>query len=845
MSSNKKHKNSKIETFSPSELLHQANQVLETGRFRDAIECFKALLKIQNIPEYQLGLAAAYAGRAKELYAKGMIKESIAIWDNRHQFCPQAPIDLDNAKILLQHGYVIKALQLFYKHKSQLNPQQINNFHTQLAVVYLSGVNEIATELPPDDPILTHSTAIKTALEAYCQDNDTVANSALATIPFRSPYRDLVQIIKALLKFNEDRNVTTTLLKKIPSDSPFLPVLKAVELAIASESEFNTAADGNIKVSTFEFAATLRGWSTNRIQLWQEIKSLGNKITIPVIEKFMYKYESLFGKEWVRQKSLRLFTNDSSKNVGSPIFAKNKLTALEKSLLSAWDANLKKDSPFMVITAWNKVIDNLRDGSKLIPGSNDSLRIALIQRKVEKELNLLNRDDSFFSFATEFSDLSEEGKAMLEESLTLDPEDLPTYVRLITYYRNNKNLKDARRLLNIALERWPDEPSLLMEAMDIAKSSGSFKKATMFAKRLLEQDSINSRVKDSLLDLHLSHFHKQVSNGSFTLAKKELAIAETCARDERAHLKLEVASKFLVLKQQWTDGITALQEFLKSSNPDPNKNIHLSKQFAIILEAMYMEIAIEDLIKILALPKIVSTNVQDFLLFLRLLRELLDQNSKTPTTFILERFIPAIKHAKDLKLSQEDCEILCATLQRCNLKGLHRLHAGAALERWPGLPIFEWHYFTSKYGNSNKVPDVAEVERLETAEARALEIGDTRVANKIRQFLDDLPLNSSTFFDPKPDDLNEANLLNEMQKALKEIGIEGLIEKLKQDPIMEEQINQLESALGPEKLHEAIKLIFSGKDPNDDESSWLQDLFFANKPKKPRKTPRPRGRWVF
>ncbi len=63
-------------------------------------------MKIEDRPEWLLELAAAYAGRARELAAKGMPKEAIILWENRALVAPQLPPELDYCALLLRQGKV-------------------------------------------------------------------------------------------------------------------------------------------------------------------------------------------------------------------------------------------------------------------------------------------------------------------------------------------------------------------------------------------------------------------------------------------------------------------------------------------------------------------------------------------------------------------------------------------------------------------------------------------------------------------------------------------------------------------------------------------------------------------
>lgn len=829
-----KRKNAKTDAPSTSELVNQANQLLETGRFRDAIEKFKSLIKLQALPEYQVGLAAAYAGRARELSAKGMNKEAIAIWNNRQQFCPQAPLESEHVNILLRHGQIENVLQLLQRNKAQLDTKQLGLIQAQIAAKYLFNTEQIAKYLPAADPIIVHGIAAKNALIAYCNNDDTAVETALAAIPFRSPYRDFVPIIKALLKLNEDRNATEVLLKRIPIESPFMPLVQAITLATLPESAFYSVL-WHLQPKISEFAATLRGWSAMRIKLWQELQTLGEKPTVAGLEKFLHKHVQLLGADWVRRQGLRLLIEGFPRSLlRSPIFINDKVTPLEKSIVAAWCAEGMK-SAMPLLHAWQQVIAILRT-SNPAPDSDDGLNIALIQRQIEQKLDLLNQqpeDDFFFHYLkNQLPDLVAEGRKLLEESLLFDPNDLPTYVRLITHYRTNKQLKDTRRLLNTALERWPNEPALLVEAIELSTTSGAFKKATGFARRLLELDPINNRARESLLESHLAHFRKQVRNGSFALAEKELTATEIYIRDKRTQLKFNIARSFLTLKRAYAEGIASFKELLNNANTSSN----LAQQLALIVEAKRMGVQVTELMQTLALALPQQLDIHDFLLFLRLLREALEQKDKLPEG-ILDYFTPAIKRAKDLQLPQEDCELLCSTLHKCGLNKLYRLHAGAALARWPGLPIFELHYFEAKYSHTPYKATSEEVQRLESAEQRAWETGDARLANRINKILDRVKMLTAHRHESSPFD-SEAipNFDNpRFEQIFQERGIDGLLEEMQKDPEKSKILKDMEQIMDQQSIRRMLEMILAGVDREEGLNELLPQLLPRKKSRKPSK----------
>ena len=72
---------------SPEERERRARAFLENGRFRDAIEEFKALLSRDPREEWKEGLARSYADHAEALAGKGMVEEALVVWQNRSRIC--------------------------------------------------------------------------------------------------------------------------------------------------------------------------------------------------------------------------------------------------------------------------------------------------------------------------------------------------------------------------------------------------------------------------------------------------------------------------------------------------------------------------------------------------------------------------------------------------------------------------------------------------------------------------------------------------------------------------------------------------------------------------------------
>ena len=60
----------------------QAGEALRAGRFKEAVELYKQLLRQEARPEWRDALADAYIGRARALSAKGLFKEAEVVLGN-------------------------------------------------------------------------------------------------------------------------------------------------------------------------------------------------------------------------------------------------------------------------------------------------------------------------------------------------------------------------------------------------------------------------------------------------------------------------------------------------------------------------------------------------------------------------------------------------------------------------------------------------------------------------------------------------------------------------------------------------------------------------------------------
>ncbi len=711
--------------IAPEDLLRLANEALLAGKHRDAIAQFKTLAKTDADPSRcEQGLIDAYRGRALELQAKGMDREALTIWENRSQVRPGLAPDPLHLALLFRLGRIAPALAGYQQLVEVGAPDELGVLRTQFAALYLA-TSDGLDALPPDDPVRRDGPAARAALAAYCEGQDDAATQALRAISFRSPYRDFATILKALLALAADPAAADTLLGRVTADSPFEPLAAAARLARLPEPAFLEAL-GHAGAQSRAFALTLRGWSPERVRLWQELSGAALAKDPLQMIGVLQRLRGRLGLPWVRRKMRTLLLSRLPPKPPPAVFAA--FLEIDWYLITALGTEEHGDA-WATVNAWRTVCGAIRGPNEAWPksGSDDALRIALLQRRLAMELKLL----------ADFVALEVEEE--LEHSLELDPEYLPGYLLLIQQYRGDGRLKEARRILAMAQKHWPEDTDLLNEALDVALAGDAFKKAAGLARQILLRDPINRRVRHSLWQAHVAHARKQWKKERPDLALKELEQALAWA-DAPAHRTRTELLQALFAFEAGTLEATALAAASEHAGPGA------VGRFMLALEAEALGSMPRDVLKRAGLTPIPPLDLEGLLRFARLLREA----AENPAGFIplaVQPFHAVLKKAVRLNLDRAGYEALCETLHRADEFALCAEFAKAALKRWRGDPLFVLFAFQAKLADplARSITD-ADIDRLENALDQAEDQGDTRTAMRIREALRHLI--PSPFADP-------------------------------------------------------------------------------------------------
>jgi hypothetical protein len=106
------------------------------------------------------------------------------------------------------------------------------DLETRLAAVALTAPDSALAQLAADSPLRRHRAAALAALAACCGGDSADLDEQLRAIPFRSPYRDLRLILKALLLASGNASRAGELIARVPADGPFEKLAAVVRAGV-------------------------------------------------------------------------------------------------------------------------------------------------------------------------------------------------------------------------------------------------------------------------------------------------------------------------------------------------------------------------------------------------------------------------------------------------------------------------------------------------------------------------------------------------------------------------------------------------------------------------------------
>jgi tetratricopeptide (TPR) repeat protein len=520
----------------------RAAEALQQERFKEAIELFKQLVRQDPQPDWKAGLIEAYCGRARALAAKGMYKEAAMVLENT--LAPNGTLrdPLLYVTCLIREGQQPKAaahlLNYIGNEASQANEHQALEDLTAALLV-------VAT--PPPAPV----TAVS-AEKARWRDLAAASREALAAwvggasaeqidqqlnrISLRSAFRPLRLLLKSLITLPPDAERTAKLLGTITPASPFFAFRQAVEAALATEMAIGRDADTWHRLTPAQqaFVAETGGLSAPAAQgvtRLAEASRAGPAMLFAYLQK-----QTDLPKQDVRSACLNLLPQLPDR---LPQFEKSfgPLSKLERSRVQALAAEASAD--------WGRAEQAWCRTASALAEESDDRTSKLSQGVIYRHLAHLAtkypaiEGDGAFGEATIF---------YLERSCEVDPDHIPTVLERITYYRKASREKEWHRLADEAVQRFPEDSQILLQATQSAVAREAYKKAASFAHRLLKIDPINPGVRRQMIELQVAHARKQMRAKRLDLAAKELSEAAKWERADAPSAVLRIARGLVALQ---------------------------------------------------------------------------------------------------------------------------------------------------------------------------------------------------------------------------------------------------------------------------------------------------------
>lgn len=737
-------------------LAADAAAALSASRFKEATELFKELVKRERQTAWVDGLAESYAGRAQELAAKGMVKEALMLWRNRAQLCGKPLAQGDYLVWLLRAGERGEMLQ-FLSDKSLPDAMRLN-LEMHLAASILAEPNATPSGLSPDSALLRHLPGARAALEAYCKGDFVALETHLQAIPFRSPYRDLKTVLKALSLLQTDVEGARAAITRLAAGGAFERLAAVVRAAVLPEDGW-LAALRDLDENGRQMLLDIKGCPNALRPFLLELAKLGAAPAPAQLFDLLTRFRRVIPEEALSALCLRLFPQMGRSIERLPDFKKlPKETQLHMMALAAEAQG--------VLGSAEEYWKDLANLLSKIP--DQKLRAALVLRHLA-DIALDNKMDT---------ELNAEAFRYVEKSLELDPDDRSSYLAIIRTLRCENELAKARAFLDRALPRFPKDAGVLLEAVEVALAGKAFKKAVGFAKQVLELDPINPKVRGLIGQALFSHARKQIKARNLAAARKELDASEEWLRSPVEWATLKLLRVFLT---EYLD-----ETLLRAAVADLGGS--LVGAFRLLLEAGKVGHDPRSLLLSSGCNLTAPPPAEAVVALAQVLNAAPDGAKALGAA--LGPLRATLKRALKMPFSEADYLLVCEALHRCEDHELLTAFTKEALKRWPGRPVFVYLNVIARHGSDIYFIPYKDQDALDRAAREAHKQGDHRTSSRIRTLLsppeEDMDDDSFDPFDlPFPEEGSFGSamegFLGELSEAKGE-SLGGALEEFLNDP---------------------------------------------------------------
>ncbi|NOQ34965.1 MAG: hypothetical protein GQ569_03620 [Methylococcaceae bacterium] len=694
------------------ELEQEAERFFENNHYKEAIAAYKNLLKIEKRENWQQQLAQTYLLRAQAIAEKELYQEAAVLWENYAQQSNEQQHAEQYLTWLSYAKQYSKIADFLKKNNDKLDKALLQHLYSLLGAVLLAGEEKIITLLTDENPVIAHYPFAKAALQAYCQNNTQALENNLKQIPFRSPYKDFRTILKALVSLESDRDATMQSLDKIPNSSPYYSFSHLCQLQELSDTE-KLANYAKLDKSQQIFIQKLSGLDNTQINLLKNCQRVLTQYSDKQALEIVMKNSKLFGEHKSQQFGQAILAYyPAGKRL---LQSKGSLSEFDRERLKAL-AFEKEEKGAEAVPHWLECIEILK--RRDLP--EEALKTALIMRHTAEYIGSYDIDSII---------------DLLRDSLTLDPVDKDSYVKLVSLLKHENHDKDAALWLTKALEKFPDDVDILTMNIIETMRKNAFKKAAGFAKQLLKIDPINPQAKGALVSCHAGHARKLIKQYRYDLAEKELAQAETIDMGKYRNGLVQILQGLSAFKAGDKKSCKSLVEQGISREKGD-----LCGHFRLNIEILNLDLPASTVLRLC--PKLNKSYRADVNEIIELVR-VMGIYSQWNNPFVEKAFskVKAIFKQSftqaQQKFSVDELQSLCESLDELKQFEMLRFISKAAQELHVDNTLFDYYQIYSKAnGEASKVANI-DMYRLKTALNKAKQVGDNRSCNKISQLLEE------------------------------------------------------------------------------------------------------------
>ena len=524
---------------SPAILAARGAEALRLGRFKEAVEAFKQVLRQDPQPQWRQALAQAYTGRARDLAAKGMFKEAVIVLENTRAADGTLSAPLLHLVCLLRQGQHQRAAEAVQTYLAG-NPALLagtGRLAELAAGLWLAVPTRAAAPPgapPPDGSWAALVQQAAEALSAWTQGQlPEEVERRLAALPLRSVVRPLRLILKALITGRENAGNAAELLGLVPADGVFGPLATAATMALTADAEAMLAGWGQLSTAQQSFIAAARGLPAAAPALLSTILDAERRGPAALFS-LLIRQPAPLPRADLRAACLDLLVQVPAQ---MPYFERvfGPLSEPEKHRVLALAAEVKRDW-FTAEAHWRTLAESLARQA----GPEAKLGQGVIYRHLA---------DPTLAFPHVLVREDEDPQAYyLEQSLAADPGHLPTSLRLIARYHEAGRSKEWHRAVDRAVQAFPEDSTVLLHAVEAAVARRSYKKAAGFARTLLVLDPINRDVRQRMIELQLAQARKQMRAARPDLAWKTLSEAAEWERADAPAASLRLGQGLVGLR---------------------------------------------------------------------------------------------------------------------------------------------------------------------------------------------------------------------------------------------------------------------------------------------------------